>query len=216
MRSKKRLLKSWKIYAILDEGFFPVRRKLLRKFHELLDSPVDVIQLRFKHFGDRSLYRAAAEMVGAANRKGIPIIINDRPEIALALGASGVHLGKGDIHPAIAREMLGKEAIIGHTIRGPGDLASIDGKDVDYVAIGPFFRTPLKTELAQVPRSRIRKTSKASRLPLVAIGGINKNNVREVMNAGIGTVAFVRYGICEKDTRKKIKELRKILTAEIK
>jgi len=190
---------------------FPDRRKLLRKFYDLLESPVDVVQFRFKDFADLPFYRAVFDMVAAAKRKNIPLIINDRPEIALSLGADGVHLGKGDILVSAARKMLGPGAIIGRTIRGAVDIGSINRKEVDYVAVGPVFRTPLKPGLKAVSRSRLRELSRSVRMPLVAIGGINKDNVREVVREGIRTVAFARYGITETYTRKKIEELRKAM-----
>jgi thiamine-phosphate pyrophosphorylase len=211
MISKKQLLKSWKIYAILDDGLFPDARQLLRKFSDLTESPIDVLQLRFKNLAKDSVYNAAKKIVRTAKKKNLPIIINDRPEIALALGCSGIHLGKGDISAKCARRILGKGAIIGRTIRGIKDLEFIDKKEVDYVAIGPVFRTPLKPELKKISRQRLREVQKRTQLPLVAIGGINKRNVREVAACGIKTVAFVRYGITEKDTNKRIKELRKAM-----
>ncbi len=211
MRSKRRLLRSWKVYTILDDGFFPSRRRLVNKFYDLLKSPVDVIQLRFGDFGERALYEAAKTMVRAANKRGVPVLLNDRLDAALALGADGVHLGKADMPVRVARKMLGPEAIIGRTVRGPEDLASPEAKGADYVAIGPVFATPLKPRLRAIPSGRIRKTLEASRVPLIAIGGINKDNVREVMDTGIRTVAFVRYGITEKDTVRKIRELRETI-----
>ena len=113
MKSKKQLLKSWKIYAILDESFFSDNRRLLKKFHDLIESPIDVIQLRFKKLVDESFLRAAKKMTHRAKEKGIPLVINDRPDIALILGAEGVHLGKGDISVRSARSLLGRRAIIG-------------------------------------------------------------------------------------------------------
>ncbi len=212
MTSKKRLLRSWKVYAILDDGLFPDRRQMLRKFAELLESPVDVVQLRFKDITELPVYRAAEEMAEAAREKNVPLIINDRPEMALSLGADGVHLGKCDIPASVAREMLGAEAIIGRTIRGRRDLEFIDERDVDYVAIGPVFSTPLKPDLKPVSRSRLRELCGNERFPLVAIGGINTGNAAELAARGIRTVAFARYGITGKDTRKRIEELRRIMT----
>jgi thiamine-phosphate diphosphorylase len=214
MISKKRLLKNWKIYAIFDDSLFPDRRELLKKFNELLKSPIDAAQLRFVDFSDPFIYRTAREMVKRAKEKNIPLIINDKPEIALALGAAGVHLGKSDIPAPIARQMLGPDAIIGRTIRGVGDLTSINKRDVDYVSIGPVFRTPIKPGLKAVSSARLREVCKNPGMPLVAIGGINEDNVLKITALGIRTVAFVRYGITEKDTRKKITELKNIITME--
>jgi len=214
MISKKQLLKNWKVYAVLDDGLFPDMRELLKKYDDLLESPIDVLQLRFRALARHCVFRMAGKMVRRAQKRNISVVINDRPEAALALGANGVHLGKGDIPAPVARKLLGTCAIIGRTIRGAWDLADIDRKDVDYAAIGPVFRTPLKPGLKAVPRREVRKVVKKAEVPLVAIGGINSSNVREIIGCGIKTVAFVRYGITEKDTRMKIDELRKIVTTE--
>ena len=213
MRSKKQLLRIWKIYAVLDASLFPDTGKLLRKFKALLDSPVDAIQLRFKDFTDLSLYRAAEKMAALSKARHVPLIINDRPEIALSLGASGVHLGKSDISISAARRLLGGSAIIGCTIRGPEDLDSLIRRNADYVSVGPFFRTPLKPELRAVSRKKIRELVRKAGMPLIAIGGINSTNIREVTSCGIHAVAFVRYAAGETNTRGKIELLRDAMTA---
>ncbi|MGB3057773.1 MAG: thiamine phosphate synthase, partial [Candidatus Omnitrophota bacterium] len=143
--------------------------------------------------------------------KNLPVIINDRPDMVLALGCSGVHLGKGDISAGLARRILGENAIIGRTVRDIEDIRSLKKKDVDYVSIGPVYRTPLKPYLKTVSRFRLREVCEKSSLPVVAIGGINSGNARELAGCGVKTVAFVRYGIAEKNTREKIEKLRKIM-----
>jgi thiamine-phosphate pyrophosphorylase len=192
---------------------FPDSRELIKKFKELIKSPVDAVQLRFKDLTERSLYKAAKDIVAEAKKNNIPIIINDRPEWAVSLGCSGVHLGKADISAKIARKMLGEEAIIGRTIRRAADLKKFSLSDVDYAAIGPVFYTPTKPGLEAVPRNTLREVVKKTNMPLVAIGSINKDNVRQVVKEGIRTVAFVRYGIGGRDTRKRIEELKKKMSA---
>jgi thiamine-phosphate diphosphorylase len=211
MGSKKQRLKSWKVYAILDDSFFPRGQGLLDKFLSIIESPVDVVQLRFHDFGAPWLYRAARKMNALAMKRGIPLLVNDRPEVALELGASGVHLGKGDIPVKRARELLGEGAIIGRTIRQGDDPDSGDVRGADYLAIGPVFRTPLKPDLKAVSRAALRELCGMVTVPLVAIGGITKDNVTRITDCGIRTVAFVRYGIVGKDTTRKIRELREAM-----
>ena len=208
MKSKKQLLKSWKVYAILDDEIFSDRDILLSKFHDLMKSPVDAVQLRFKNLTDPSFYRIAKEMVSVAKRHDIPLIINDRPDCTFLLGASGVHLGKSDISATVARKILGRKAIIGKTIRSVKDLYSDGARDADYVAIGPVFKTPLKPGLKPVTRSTLHRLCEDPFRPLVAIGGINKKNVKELCSAGVETVAFVRYGMTDRDTAGKIRAIR--------
>jgi thiamine-phosphate pyrophosphorylase len=210
MTSKKQLLKNWKIYAVLDDGIFPDSRILLKKFSELAESPVDIVQLRFKNIQNKSIFAAAQKIIEKARKKNLPVVLNDRPDLALLLGCSGVHLGKGDISPGKARKVLGKKAIIGCTIRTAKDLKSISS-DVDYVSIGPVFKTPLKPGLKARTSRAIKEVVRASKLPVVAIGGINLDNAKKVLKEGIKTVAFVRYAITQKNTKQRIEKLRKIL-----
>ena len=211
MASKKRRLKNWKVYAILDDGFLPRGQGLLDRFLSIIESPVDVVQLRFHDLGDPRLYRAARKMSAIARKRGIPLLVNDRPDVALAIGASGVHLGKGDIPVKRARELLGEQAVIGRTIRQGDDPGSGELKDADYLAIGPVFRTPLKPRLKAVSRAALRELCGRVKVPLVAIGGITKDNVRELTRQGVRTVAFVRYGMAGRDTARKIRELREAM-----
>jgi len=212
MKSKKQLLKGWKIYAIVDENFFPDARALLRKFRDLIESPVDVIQLRYKKLFGESFWKIAKEMTRLAKTKGIPLLINDRPDIVLMMGADGVHLGKGDISVQAARNLLGPGAIIGRTIRKRTDLKKNgDIDDIDYVAIGPVFDTPLKPTLRRVSPRILRQAVEKIKIPVVAIGGINDTNVEEVLKQGIKTVAFVRYAVTQKNTKVKVEKLRKII-----
>jgi len=213
MTSKKRLLKNWRIYPVLYDGLFPGADELLRKFRQLLKSPVDAIQLRLDDIHDPAIFKAAKRMVSEARKKRIPIIINDRPETALSLGVSGVHLGKGDIPERVARKMLGPAAIIGRTVRGPGELKQLDARHVDYASIGPVHATPLKPGIRSVTGSKLRRARGAARMPLVAIGGINADNAGKVVREGIRAVAFARYALRDKDTPGKIKLLRKKIDA---
>jgi len=147
-----------------------------------------------------------------AKTKGISLIINDRPEIALMIGASGVHLGKGDVSVRTARKLLGRDAIIGQTIRKFTDFSEArDIKEIDYAAIGPVFDTPLKPALRRITSRRLREAVEKIKIPLVAIGGISDTNVEEVLQKGIKTVAFVRYALTQKNTKEKIEKLRKII-----
>jgi len=211
MKSKKQLLKAWKIYPILDNGMFPDKEGFAAKFFELINSPVDVIQLRFKDLNDRWVFRAAKRLVAEAKKRDIPVIINDRPEAALALGCSGVHLGKGDIPASVARKILGPAAIIGRTIRNKKDLSAAGSSDYDYVAVGPVFKTPVKSGLKQISLAALGEIHRLSEKPVIAIGGINKDNVLKVVKEGIRTVAFMRYGLSEKNTKRRIEELRRKL-----
>ncbi len=211
MRSKNRLLKNWEIYAILDDGVFPDEVALEGKFRAIIKGGADVIQLRFKDIIQSSRQRLAARLVKEGRKHGIPVIINDRPEIALSLGAQGVHLGKGDISCGVARALLGDGAIIGRSGRCLRDIRLAEAEGSDYAAIGPVFATPLKPGIRPSTRFEMRKAVNSARIPVVAIGGINNDNVGALVKEGVRTVAFIRYGTTERATEKKIKALRRTI-----
>jgi len=211
MRSKNRLLKNWRIYPILDNTMFPDTETLVFKFSELIKSPVDAIQLRLKDPVNESFLRLAAVMAAKAAKKGISLIMNDRPELAIASGCDGVHLGKADMTVSAARKFLGRDAIIGCTVRGRKDLEGLKGADHDYVSIGPVFHSPLKSDIDNISYSEIRGLCRATDKTVVAIGGIDAKNVGKVLQCGVQAVAFMRYALADKDTEKKIKQLKRIM-----
>ena len=151
------------------------------------------IQLREKHLAPREFYREAEEAFSLARLSDVRLIINDRVDIALALGADGVHLGQDDLPPAAARAVLGDNSIIGfstHTVAQALEAAQLP---IDYLAIGPIFHTLSKENPDPVVGleglRRVREI--AGEMPVVAIGGINLEQVAEVLEAGADSVAVI-------------------------
>ena len=149
------------------------------------------IQLREKHLAPGEFYAEAAAALRVARAEGAQLIINDRADIALALGADGVHLGQDDLDPAAARSLLGPEAIMGFSTHTVAQALSAAHLPLDYLAIGPIFSTPTKENPDPVigleGLRRVRKAIGA--LPLVAIGGITPENAPAVLAAGADAVA---------------------------
>ena len=152
-----------------------------------------LVQLREKHLSPREFFEAARDALEVARARQMRLIINDRVDIALALGADGVHLGQDDLPPVAARELLGQQAIIGfstHTIEQAIEAARLP---VDYIAIGPIYQTSSKENPdAVVGLDGLRRVRRAvGRIPLVAIGGINAANAHEVIAAGADSLAII-------------------------
>jgi thiamine-phosphate pyrophosphorylase len=170
------------------------------------------IQLREKHLSPREFYQAAAEALEVARARGVRLIINDRVDIARALGADGVHLGQDDLPPVAARELLGEQAIIGfstHTVEQAIEAARLL---VDYIAIGPIFNTSSKENPDPlVGLEGLRRVRQAvGRLPLVAIGGITLETAHEVIAAGADAVATI--SLLLNDPAKIEQQVRKLLS----
>jgi thiamine-phosphate pyrophosphorylase len=160
----------------------------------LCDGGATLVQLREKHASPREFYAAAEAALAGARARGVRFIINDRADIALALRADGVHLGQDDLDPAAARRLLGPQAIIGYSTHNIEQVQAAANLPVSYVAIGPVFATATKANpdpvvgLAGVARAR---AALPANVPLVAIGGITKENARAVLAAGADSVAVV-------------------------
>jgi thiamine-phosphate pyrophosphorylase len=158
----------------------------------LAEGGATLIQLRDKHAAPRDFYAAAREAVQVARRLGVRIIINDRVDIAAAVGADGVHLGQDDLPPEKARALLGADRIVGFSTHTLEQALAASSAPVDYVAIGPAFRTVTKEKpdpvVGLMAISEIRqRVSK----PLVAIGGITLELARSVIEAGADSVAVI-------------------------
>jgi thiamine-phosphate pyrophosphorylase len=151
------------------------------------------VQLREKHLSPREFYQAAAAALVVARARKVRLIINDRVDIALALGADGVHLGQDDLPPTAARELLGEQAIIGFSTHSVEQAEIATRLPVDYVAIGPIFNTSSKENPdAVVGPDGLRRVRQAHpTLPLVAIGGITFETAHELLAAGADAVAGI-------------------------
>lgn len=151
------------------------------------------IQLREKHASSAEFYAEAVEAIAVARKKGVRIIINDRVDIALAAGADGVHLGQDDLPPAEARKILGEDAIIGFSTHSVEQARLARGLPIDYIAIGPIFPTnskekadkPLGIEVLKEVRLAVGDN------PLVAIGGISRDDLEQVLLTGVDSVAMI-------------------------
>ncbi|MGI8775208.1 MAG: thiamine phosphate synthase [Actinomycetota bacterium] len=165
---------------------------------ELVEAGVDLIQLREKDMEAGDLLRLGAPIAAACADAGIPFIINDRPDVALALGAPGVHLGVNDLPTKWARRVLGS-ALVGRSTHSEDDIRrTLDEEDPDYIAVGPTFATPTKPGRPAAGLDLLRFATANVQLPWFAIGGINEGTLPEVLEAGARRIVVVR-AITESD-----------------
>lgn len=152
-----------------------------------------LLQLREKELPPREFYEEAKKAVDVALRRGVQLIVNDRVDVALAVGAHGVHLGQDDMPPEAARKLLGPEAVIGYSTHNIEQAIAATRLPIDYLAIGPIFATTSKSDTAPVlGLDGLRTVRQAiGTFPLVAIGGITHANAREVIEAGADSVAVI-------------------------
>lgn len=158
-----------------------------------IEGGATLIQLRDKDASSREFFDAVKECVEYARPRGVRIIINDRVDIAITAGADGVHLGQDDLPPESARDLLGERAIIGYSTHSVQQAISAAKLPVDYVAIGPIFATGTKADAEPVVGLKaIRDVRRAiGATPIVAIGGIDEQNIAEVIAAGADSAAVI-------------------------
>jgi thiamine-phosphate pyrophosphorylase len=185
------LFKLPKLYAITDRRLSGLSHA--EQVARLCEGGARVVQLREKHLSPREFYGEAEAALRVARARGVRLIVNDRADVALALGADGVHLGQDDMPPTAARALLGAEAFIGLSTHSVAQAVAAARLPVDYIAIGPVFNTSSKANPEPVVGLEgVRLVREAvGRIPLVAIGGVTRANARSVLEAGADSVAVV-------------------------
>ena len=180
-----------KLYPITDRRLSGLSHAA--QVARLCEGGARLVQLREKHLSPREFYREAEGALKVARSRGVRLVINDRADIALAVGADGVHLGQDDMPPEAARALLGEGAVIGFSTHGVEQAVAAARLPVDYIAIGPVFATQSKENpdpsVGLEGVARVREA--VGRLPLVAIGGITQENARSVLDAGADSVAVI-------------------------
>ena len=158
----------------------------------ILGAGVDVVQLREKEAEAGDLLRWGETFREAAERHGALFIVNDRPDVAFALDADGVHLGQNDLPPRVARELIGEDAIIGLSTHSPEQWDAA-APEADYLCIGPVWETPTKPGRPAAGLDAVRHAAVSGETrPWFAIGGITERNLPEVLNAGARRIVVVR------------------------
>ncbi len=155
-----------------------------------LQAGVDVVQLREKDGDEREIVGAGRIFRRLCDAYDALFIVNDRPELAIACGADGVHIGQDDPDPAEVRRLVGQDFLIGLSTHSPAQVDATHA--ADYISVGPVYATPTKPDYPAVGTELVRYAAQHARVPFFAIGGIDADNVAEVVGAGAERVAVVR------------------------
>lgn len=193
MSSKQRVFEDFRLYAVTDLREDDL--SVLAKIEAAYAGGVDIVQLRSKTLNDHALYRIGREIRAISERMGKLFFVNDRPDLALALKADGVHLGQEDMPFQAARALCrgaGRRFWIGRSTHRIDQALEAESEGADYVAVGPVFATPTKPGRKAAGLEYVREVSAQLKIPLVAIGGIDATNIRQVLEAGARRIAVVR------------------------
>ncbi len=178
-----------KLYFILPAGL--PTPELLRLVEAAVSGGVGMVQYREKAKPTRQMIEEAVRILQLTRPASVPLIINDRADVALAVEAEGVHVGQEDMPVAAARRLLGPCAIVGATTPDAQSVEIAEREGASYAAIGPIFTSPTKPEKAAVGIEAVHRTQQVTRLPVCAIGGINETNIRELVPENVALYAVV-------------------------
>jgi thiamine-phosphate pyrophosphorylase len=178
------------LYVILDTDVLKGRDPL-EAAARVIAAGVKVIQLKDKKLDKRSLIGLAIQLQSLCSRNRVLFIVNDFLDIALAAGSDGLHLGQDDIPPEVARSLLPQDKILGCSAYTPEAARAAENAGADYIAVGSIFSTSSKDNIEVVGLERIRQVKDATKLPVVAIGGITANNAEEVCRAGSACLCVI-------------------------
>ena len=181
----------YSLYLVTDRAL-SLGRSTVEVVRAAIRGGVSCVQLREKGCSTREFMDEARLLKALLAGTGVPLFINDRLDVALAVGADGVHLGQNDLAIADARRLVGNRMIIGISAESVADAIRAEAEGADYIGASPVFTTPTKTDTAPpLGLDGLRAIRRAVQLPLVAIGGINADNAAQVLRAGADGLAVV-------------------------
>jgi len=203
------------LYFVTDRGLCG-DKKLADVVLQAIRGGAACVQLREKDVTTRFFVEEALRIKALLAPFKVPLIINDRLDVALAVEADGVHVGQEDMPYEIARKLLGSRAIIGLSVETWEDVERAQGLDVDYLGVSPVFATPTKTDTKEPwGREGLARIRAFSRHPLVGIGGLNASNAEAVVMAGADSVAVVSAICAAPDPFTASRELTEIIRAAL-
>ena len=180
-----------RLYAVTDRAWARDEAALFRQIEAAVRGGAGVVQLREKDMEPAAFLEEAKRFVALCRRLGAVSIINDSVEIALEAGADGVHVGQSDLEAGRARALLGPEKILGVSAHSRSEARRALEAGADYLGCGAAFATGTKNDAAPISRETIRAVTAAVDIPVVAIGGVNRENILELKGLGLSGVAVV-------------------------
>lgn len=199
----------YSIYLVTDDGCLQ-GRALIDCVREALEGGVTLVQYRAKTASSAEMYAEALQLKALCDSFKVPLIINDRLDIAMAVGAAGVHLGQDDLPCAAARKLLGEDYIIGVSAHNPAEAKAALQSGADYLGCGAVFGTATKADVKKLGTEGLTAICREKGLPVVGIGGVTADNYREVRAAGADGAAIVSGILAQPDIRTTVRAIAKV------
>lgn len=191
---------NYKLYLVTDRKIIG-ERDFLWAIEQAILGGATIVQLREKDLSTLQFYTVARDVKELTSKYNIPLIINDRLDIALAVDADGLHIGQDDMPLEIARKLLGKDKIIGLSTSTIEEAKLAEEQGADYIGVGAIFPTTTKNDADAVSLEQLKQIKDSVKIPVVAIGGINEENYRLPMSCGIDGIAVISAILSKRDIK---------------
>ena len=189
--TKEEIRKGMLLYAVTDQSWLKEGQSLLCVCEDVLTSGATFLQIREKDLDAGSFEAEAASLKALCARYAVPYVVNDSVEIALAIGADGVHVGQSDIKGRDIRSLIGPDKILGISAGTVEEAIAAEKAGADYIGVGAVFGTSTKKNARNLTVEKLREIANAVSIPVVAIGGISARNLMELRGSGVDGVAVV-------------------------
>ena len=195
------------LYAVTDRAWTG-KQTLYEQVEAALKGGATCVQLREKELDETVFLQEAKELCALCRRYGVPFLVNDNVEIAIACGADGIHVGQEDLAAGEVRRRVGENMILGVSVHTVEEACQAVRDGADYLGLGAVFPTSTKTDVEQMPNETLRAICDAVDVPIVAIGGINRGNILRLAGSGVDGVALVSAIYSAEDIERTCRELR--------
>lgn len=197
------------LYAVTDNAWVG-KQSLAGQVESALKGGVTCVQLREKELDEETFLAEAVEIAALCKRYGVPFFINDNVEIAIRCGADGVHVGQDDMAASDVRRRAGEKMMIGVSVHSVKEAQEAVKNGADYLGVGAMFTTSTKTDVSVLPKETLPEICNAVEIPVVAIGGIHKDNIEKLSGSGVDGVALVSAIFSAGDIEGECAQLRKL------
>lgn len=187
--------------------------KFLNTIEEAIKGGVTVVQIREKTADTLDFYNLALKVKEITSKYDVPLIINDRVDVALAIDADGVHVGQSDMPCDVTRRLVGEDKIVGVSAATVGEAQKAQRDGADYIGAGAVFPTATKDDAPSITKEDLKEVAESIEIPVVAIGGINHGNASELIDTGIAGLSVVSAIMGSDDPKKSSEELLKIFNS---
>lgn len=194
------------LYAVTDRRW-AVEKSLYEQVEECLKGGVTCLQLREKDLDSGSFLKEAKEIKKLCHESNVSFIINDNVDIAIEVGADGIHIGQHDMNAATVRTLIGKDMIMGVSVQTVEQALAAETNGADYLGVGAMFATGTKNDADDVDFNTLKNICNAVKIPVVAIGGITADNMHLLKNSGIDGVAVVSAIFAQNDIKQATSQL---------